>query len=196
MPCTWIVQRFFRADFGFLPNCPVFDRTLFLAALPERQGVFEPGAKTPPATPGMLSWMSKGLTFKETTMNTFGNSDTPKNSLSDLSYDLGTFEGFNFGHQSAIEYELTAAQVLAWDHDKNGEAEFWPSGDKPEVSLVFKDQSSVTGTELQELDSLLAALGGDSIENYRGFITTFMFWVLGILKNQKSGSRTAPSIFI
>lgn len=83
-----------------------------------------------------------------------------------IEFDFGTFEGFNFRSQSAIERSLTAAEVVAWDHDGLGEAEFWPSGDRPEVSLIFRGQSSVSASELLELNRLLAELGGDSTENF------------------------------
>ena len=82
-----------------------------------------------------------------------------------LHFDLGTFEGFNFRNQSAIEKILTADEVVHWDHDKDGEAEFWPSGDNAEVALIFHDQSSVTFSELVGLDNLLHELGGDETEN-------------------------------
>jgi hypothetical protein len=83
-----------------------------------------------------------------------------------LSYDLGTFEGFNFRHQSAISRNLTAEEVVNWDHDREGEAEFWPSGDNDGVALVFSGKSAVTGNELLALDSLLGELRGDSVENF------------------------------
>ena len=84
----------------------------------------------------------------------------------ELQFDLGTFEGFNFRDQSAIDGILTADQVVNWDHDQNGEAEFWPSGDSPGVALVFKGKTSVTVSEILELDRLLGELGGDSDENF------------------------------
>jgi len=83
-----------------------------------------------------------------------------------LTFDLGTFEGFNFRPQCAIERNLTAAEVVAWDHDLQGEAEFWPAGDEPGVALVFKHRSSVTAGELLALDGLLNELRGDSAVNY------------------------------
>jgi hypothetical protein len=83
----------------------------------------------------------------------------------DLTFEFGTFEGFNFHTQSAIPRLLTAAEVLSWNHDREGEAEFWPSGDKPEVFLVFNGRE-VTASELCDLDRLLAELGDDSKENY------------------------------
>jgi hypothetical protein len=85
---------------------------------------------------------------------------------STIRFNLGTFEGFNFRTQCAIMRILTAAEVVAWDHDEDGEAEFWPSGDRPEVSLVFKRRAEVTGSELLALDRLLEELGGDSPENF------------------------------
>lgn len=79
--------------------------------------------------------------------------------------DLGTFEGFNFRNQCAIPRILTAEEVVNWDHDSEGEAEFWPTGDRPEVSVVF-NRSTVTATELLDLDRLLTDLGVDSTENF------------------------------
>lgn len=80
-------------------------------------------------------------------------------------HNLGTFEGFNFRTQCAISHILTAAQVVAWDHDRQGEAEFWPSGDRLEILRVF-NRSSITASELLDLDRLLAELGGDCTENF------------------------------
>jgi hypothetical protein len=83
-----------------------------------------------------------------------------------LTYDLGTFEGFNFRSQSAIERILTAEEVINWDHDGDGEAEFWPSGDHPGVRLVFQSQSAVTYSEICALDRILTELGDDSTESF------------------------------
>lgn len=82
------------------------------------------------------------------------------------SYDFGRFEGFNFRNQSAIEELLSVEDVLSWDHDRRGEAEFWPAGDRPELGLVFGGRSTVTATELISLAALLDELGGDSVENF------------------------------
>jgi hypothetical protein len=83
-----------------------------------------------------------------------------------LQFDLGTFEGFNFRQSSAIDRVLTGDEVVNWDHDANGEAEFWPSGDNAGVSMVFKDRSAVTGQELLDLDKVLQELGDDSTLNF------------------------------
>ena len=83
-----------------------------------------------------------------------------------LRFNLGTFEAFNFRAQSAVDRILTAAEVVAWDHDREGEAEFWPSGDRPEMVVLFHPRSRITATELMELDRLLGELGGDSVENF------------------------------
>jgi hypothetical protein len=80
-------------------------------------------------------------------------------------FNLGTFEGFNFKTQSAICRILTASQVIYWDHDREGEAEFWPAGDRPEVSLLFRHEC-VTGSELLDLDRLLNELGDDSADSF------------------------------
>ena len=81
-------------------------------------------------------------------------------------HDLGTFEGFNFRSQSAIPRNLTAEEVVGWDHDREGEAEFWPAGDRPEVGIVFHGRSSVTASELLALDRLPGELGSDTVENF------------------------------
>lgn len=84
----------------------------------------------------------------------------------ELEFDLGSFEGFNFRTQSAIERTLTGEEVLQWDHDLHGEAEFWPAGDNEGVSLVFGSRTSVTVSHLLDLDRALHELSGDCIENY------------------------------
>ena len=72
-----------------------------------------------------------------------------------LKHDLGTFEGFNFRDQAALDRNLTADEVLDWDHDGAGEAEFWPAGDHPGVAALFSQKSAVSGSELKALDDLL-----------------------------------------
>ena len=66
--------------------------------------------------------------------------------------DLGHFEGFNFRTQSAIERILTADDVKRWDHDKKGEAEFWPTG------------SNCNARELIEIERIVEELEGDETE--------------------------------
>lgn len=79
-------------------------------------------------------------------------------STPDLS-DFGTFEGFNFRDQSAIDHTLTAEEVVTWDHDAAGEAEFWPAGDAPLLSRIFG--GNVTGRDLVALGELLEQMDGD-----------------------------------
>ncbi len=52
-----------------------------------------------------------------------------------LAFDLGSFEGFNFRAQSALQGTLSAQDVIDRDHDAFDEAEFWPKGDHAEVQL-------------------------------------------------------------
>ena len=82
-----------------------------------------------------------------------------------LQFDFGTFEGFNFRTQSAIYPNHTADEVVNWDHDVNGEAEFWPAGDRAEVQILFC-RRAVSGSELIALDHLLEEMGGDTEENF------------------------------
>ena len=77
--------------------------------------------------------------------------------------DLGTFEGFNFRDQCAIERPLSAQDVIQWDHDADGEAEFWPSGEDPLVRGIF--DRNVTAADLTALAELLAGLHGDCTNN-------------------------------
>ena len=92
--------------------------------------------------------------------------DIESRTVYSLCYDLGTFEGFNFRDQSAIEGNLTAEEVVNWDHDREGEAEFWPAGDNDGVAAVFAGKTSVTCSELIALDNLLQELGDDSTVNF------------------------------
>ena len=85
---------------------------------------------------------------------------------SEVRFDLGTFEGFNFRSGSAIRRNLTASQVVAWDHDRHGEAEFWPAGDRPEMLVLFQRRTSISAAELLALDRLLGELGEDSAVNF------------------------------
>jgi len=77
--------------------------------------------------------------------------------------DLGTFEGFNFRDQCAIERILTADEVINWDHDADGEAEFWPSGEDPLVKGIF--DRNVTASDLTQLAELLQNLDGDRTQD-------------------------------
>ena len=81
-------------------------------------------------------------------------------------FDLGTFEGFNFRSQSAIPRDLTAAEVINWDHDRQGEAEFWPAGDRAEMHILFSGRNTVSAADLIALDRILGELGDDSLENF------------------------------
>lgn len=104
-----------------------------------------------------------------------------------LQFDLGTFEGFNFRDASAIDRVLTAEDVVNWDHDAKGEAEFWPSGDNAGVSMLFKQQSAVTGQELLDLDKVLQELGDDSMSNFLGI--HYAVNVQGTYLNQLTGEQ-------
>src|ERR1039458_6259800 len=95
-----------------------------------------------------------------------GNTNALQEEKQELRFDLGTFEGFNFRSQSAMWPNRSADDVVNWDHDLEGEAEFWPSGDNDGVQLLFKNSSSVTAAELRALDELLDELGGDSDVNF------------------------------
>lgn len=74
--------------------------------------------------------------------------------------DLGTFEDFNHRTQSAIFPNVTAEELVNWDHEKLGEAEFWHSGDKPGISEIL-DSNNVSASDVLALDRLLSELGDD-----------------------------------
>jgi hypothetical protein len=75
--------------------------------------------------------------------------------------DLGTFEGFNHKTQEAIYPNVTAQEMLDWDHDGRGEAEFWHSGDNPGVAYIL-DSDDVLPRDMVALDQLLSVLGNDN----------------------------------
>lgn len=75
--------------------------------------------------------------------------------------DLGTFEGFNHKTQEAIFPNVTAREMIDWDHDRNGEAEFWHSGDIPAIARIL-DSNDVLPKDVVALDRLLSDLGDDT----------------------------------
>ena len=89
----------------------------------------------------------------------------PSQNTRALIHNLGSFQGTNFRHHCPIERILTANEVVAWDHEREGQAEFWPSGDHAGASLIFGIQE-VTASEIVALDNLLEQLGGDTDRNF------------------------------
>ncbi len=81
-------------------------------------------------------------------------------------FNLGTFEGINFSMRRPLKHRLSAADVVAWDHDRRGKAEFWPFGDHRGVELLFRRKGTVTAAQLLDLDRLLTELRGDSLEDF------------------------------
>lgn len=76
------------------------------------------------------------------------------------SFDLGLFEGFNFRSQSAIDRLLSAEEVLNWDHDADGEAEFWPDGSNPFVKKLLPG-SSCSAEEVRQVARIVEELDGE-----------------------------------
>lgn len=99
-------------------------------------------------------------------METTNTNSTPNRARLTLRHNLGAFEGFNFRDCCAISHCLSAEDVVNWDHDKQGEAEFWPAGDHPGVALVFTSRDAVPEGDLLALDRLLHELGGDHNVNF------------------------------
>ena len=82
--------------------------------------------------------------------------------------DLGTFDGYNLEHDKAI-INLSAADLIYYDHDLKGETEFWPAGDCWGVALIFKGLNNgghCAWNEVLCLQRLLQDMGGDTITNY------------------------------
>ena len=77
--------------------------------------------------------------------------------------ELGMFEGFSFRHQSAIDHCLTAEEVLNWDHDAQGEAEFWPDGSNFIVTKLLPG-TSFRADSLREVIRLFEELDGNEHE--------------------------------
>jgi beta-galactosidase/beta-glucuronidase len=76
--------------------------------------------------------------------------------------DLGTFEGFNHRTQQAIYPNVTAQELIDWDHDRHGEGEFWHSGDNLAIAQILT-ANHVVANEVIALDRLLTELGDDQI---------------------------------
>jgi len=77
------------------------------------------------------------------------------------------------------ERNLTAQEVVDWDHHREGQAEFWPSGDHSGVALVFGNQQAVTASEIFALDFLLDQLDGDT---ERSFLRIIMRWSFTVVR--------------
>ena len=90
----------------------------------------------------------------------------------ELKYDFGTFDGGHWPYEyQSFDDPVASQDVVDWDTITDGGAEFWPSGDKEEIALLFegateRGQERVSKVELIHLANLLDHLGGDSLENY------------------------------
>ena len=76
---------------------------------------------------------------------------------------LGMFEGFNFSKQSAIDRNLTAEEVLDWNHCADGEAEFWPDGSNPFVTKLLP-RTSFSPDELREVMRIFEEVDAEPIQ--------------------------------
>ena len=90
------------------------------------------------------------------------------NTANPLRYHFGTFKGAYWPTDHCwFENPVSTSEILDWDRDDQGEAEFWPTGDKPEMTVLFDtDNRIIRKEEIQGLANLLDHLGGDSPENY------------------------------
>jgi hypothetical protein len=79
--------------------------------------------------------------------------------MKDDAITIGMFEGFSFRNQCAIDQNLTADEVLNWDHDEQGEAEFWSDGSEPLVSKLLSG-NSCSAEEIRQVMRILEELDG------------------------------------
>ena len=84
-----------------------------------------------------------------------------------LNHDFGTFTGFNHREDKPIDRTLTDEDIVWWDHDRFGEATFWPKGGHAGLAILCSERKWITGMELRTLDRLLTDLGDDSKETYQ-----------------------------
>lgn len=90
----------------------------------------------------------------------------------EMKYDFGTFDGGHWPYEyNRFHDPITPQALIDWDVVTDGDAEFWPSGDKEEIALLFTratedDYDRILKADLIVLSKLLDHLGGDSLENY------------------------------
>ena len=85
--------------------------------------------------------------------------------------NLGLFNGYDFRSQSKMDRLFSANEVINWDHHKDGDAQFRPSGDHKGVFEVFKrkdwyyepdlHKDYFENWEIQHLDELIDAYGDE-----------------------------------
>jgi hypothetical protein len=85
-----------------------------------------------------------------------------------LRYQFGTFDGAYWPTDYCrFEKPVPTSEILDWNQYDPGEAEFWPTGDKPEMTLLFNTDNRICcKEEILSLEKILDHLGGDSVENY------------------------------
>lgn len=85
---------------------------------------------------------------------------------SGLHYDFGTFNAYTPHDFVRLDLGLTADDVLTWAAAVYHEYLLSPAGDHAGVQLMFRNQPSVTPSQLLALDRLLLEFGGDSPAHY------------------------------
>lgn len=59
-----------------------------------------------------------------------------------IRYDFGTFDGGHWPYEyQSFDDPVAPQDVVDWDAIMEGEAEFWPAGDKAEIALLFKNST-------------------------------------------------------
>ena len=86
---------------------------------------------------------------------------------SKIRYDFGTFEGGYWPTEfRPFDNPVPASEIMRWNELDLGDAEFWPTGDRPEMTLLFDEERRVCKEQLMLLSHLFDRMGGDTTENF------------------------------
>ena len=95
---------------------------------------------------------------------------TKRLNMKDISkqFNLGTFECFSLKDHCAVAKLFTADEVIEWDSDLNGEAQFWPSGDNAGMLMLFRHgvKRKIRQDELVSINRILTDIGDDSLNTF------------------------------
>jgi hypothetical protein len=82
-------------------------------------------------------------------------------------HDFGTFYGGHWPTEyQPLDNPVWPDTIMNWDECDQGEAVFWPAGDRPEMGLLFDEDRPLKKEELTVLSHLFDLLGGDTTENF------------------------------
>jgi hypothetical protein len=85
-----------------------------------------------------------------------------------IRYDFGTFDGQCWPMECfVLDEPVPVSEILDWNEIDRGEAAFWPTGDRPEMTLLFEEHGwHASKQTLLALSALFDGLGGDTTENF------------------------------